>query len=32
LEEDMTTFDMMFSAGNVIALIGWAGLALLPGG
>ena len=27
----MTTFDMMFSAGNVIALIGWAGLALLPG-
>jgi len=26
----MTTFDMMFSAGNAMALIGWAGLALLP--
>src|SRR6476660_8895483 len=30
-EENMTTFDMMFSAGNVIALVGWAGLALFPG-
>jgi hypothetical protein len=25
------TFDMIFSAASIVALIGWAGLALLPG-
>jgi hypothetical protein len=25
------TFDVIFSAANIVALIGWAGLALLPG-
>jgi hypothetical protein len=27
----VTTFDVMFSAGNAVALIGWAGLVLAPG-